>query len=185
MAFIGIQIPHQVARLLKSIDVPGEKTQDSEYHITIAYFGEDIKINDISKIMETTYNAIKTIKPFSVKINKINCFPEGKFGTPIIAKVKSNDLINLNDSLKKVYDENKIEYSKNYDYNPHITLSYADSKIDDIKIDTIELQVFELVLWAGDHGDDKLTIIFPLETKNANDNLANKIEAFCKLANLY
>lgn len=184
MAFIGIQIPHSVARLLKSIDVKGDKVPDSEYHVTIAMFSEDWPVSEAAKALETTFEVLKNFKPFKIKTNKVSCFPGGDNGVPIFAKVESEDLQKLNDKLKEAYEKEGIEFSKLHkEFKPHITLSYADKKIDEEEIEDIEFIVHEIVLWCGDNGDDRLFVTFPLENKQKKTSFViNKTEVFYALA---
>jgi 2'-5' RNA ligase len=184
MAFLGIKVPHEVGRILKKIEVPGKKEPDSEYHITIAFFGDDWPVSEAAKTLETTFETLKNFKPFKVKTNKISCFPGGGNGVPILAKMESEELHKLNEKLKAAYDKEDIEYSKIHkEYKPHITLSYADKKVDEEKIEPVEFMVHEIVLWCGDNGDDRLFVTFPLDGKQKkNAFLINKMEVFYALA---
>lgn len=184
MAFIGIKIPHEVGRLLKTVKVDGEKVPDSEYHITIAMFSKDWPVSEAAKSLEATFKVLKNFKPFKIKTNKVSCFPSGDNGVPIFAKVESEELQKLNDKLKEAYDEEGIEFSKLHkEFKPHITLSYADKKIDEEKIDDIEFIVHEIVLWCGDNGDDRLFITFPLDNKQKKTSFViNKANVFYALA---
>jgi 2'-5' RNA ligase len=185
MAFLGIKIPHEVGRLLKSIEVPGKKEPDSEYHITIAFFGDDWPVSDAAKTLETTFETLKNFKPFKVKTQKITCFPKGEGGgVPILAKVESEELHKLEKKLKAAYDKEDIEFSKTHkDFKPHITLSYSGKEIDEEKIEPIEFMVHEIVLWCGDNGDDRLFVTFPLDgTQKKTSFLINKANVFYALA---
>jgi 2'-5' RNA ligase len=187
MAFLGIRIPLECGRLLSGIDVPGEKEGPSEYHITLLCFEENWPIAEISKALEATYDVIHKIKPFTIKTKKVSCFPKREDKpVPIIAKIESDDLHDVRKKLAKEFDKCKIEYSKTFkDFNPHITLAYADKEIKDIKIDTVEFVVQEIVLWGGDHGDDRIFITFPLKgpDKQKHSLLLQKADMFEKLAN--
>jgi 2'-5' RNA ligase len=187
MAFLGIRVPHETGRLLSSIDVPGEKEGASEYHITILCFEDNWPITEIAKAMEATYNVVSTIKPFLVETNSVKCFPRYK-DEPIAvtARIDSNELHKLNEKLKKEFDKQNIKYSKTFkDYNPHITLAYTEEKVDDFDIDAVEFSVQEVVLWGGDHGDDRIFITFPLQgpQKQKRSLLIQKADIFEKLAN--
>jgi len=184
MAFIGIKIPHEVGRLLKAIDVDGDKVPDSEYHITIAFFGDNWPVSEAAKTLESTFETLKKIKPFKVKISKKSCFPKGSNGVPILARVESKDLHKLNDKLKEAYDEEDIEFSKIHkEFKPHITLSYSDKEIDEEDIEPIEFMVHEIVLWCGDNGDDRLFVTFPLSNGQEKKSfLINKTNVFYALA---
>jgi 2'-5' RNA ligase len=186
MAFLGIKIPHETARLLSGLEVPGQKEGSSEFHITLLCFEENWAISEISKALEATYEVVHDIKPFLISTSEITCFPKRENNPcPIIAKVESKDLHDLNDKLKKEFDKRKIEYSKLYkDYKPHITLSYSDKEIEKFEIDPVEFSVQELVLWGGDHGDDRIFITFPLKTpeRKKHSFLEQKASMFEKLA---
>ena len=133
MAFLGIRVPHETGRLLSGLDVPGEKEGTSELHITILCFEENWPIAEIAKALEATYDVVSKIKPFLIKVDSVGCFPKREDNPcPIIAKVKSDDLMDLNEKLREEFDKCDIEYSKIFkDYKPHITLAYADKEIDD------------------------------------------------------
>jgi 2'-5' RNA ligase len=186
MAFLGIKVPHPTARLLSGIDVPGTKEGTAELHITILCFEENWPISEISKALESTYEVVSKIKPFLVTVDSVGCFPKRENKPcPIIAKVSSKELHDLNKKLRKKFDKDGIEYSKTFkDYKPHITLSYADKEIDEFKIDNMDFSVPEIVLWGGDHGDDRIFITFPLQgpVKQKRALLVQKANMFYKMA---
>lgn len=186
MAFLGIKVPHEVARLFRDIEVPGEKVAESEYHITVLCFEDNWPIAEIAKAMEATYEVVKHFTPFHIKTNKVTCFPKREDSPcPIITKVESKDLMKLNTELKAEFDKQKVEYSKLHkNFSPHITLSYAEDEIKDLKIDMIEFFVHEIVLWGGDNGDDRIFITFPLKNseKEKHSYLIQKAEVFQKLS---
>lgn len=186
MAFIGIKVTTDTARLLKQIDIPGEKVSDSEYHITLACFDDNLSIENICKAVEASYEVISKTKPFLVSTEEVSCFPKRE-GSPcaIIAKINSKELHKLNEKIKNNFDEHEINYSKLYkEYNPHITLAYGDEEIESVPMDAVEFVVHEVVLWGGDHGDDKLFVTIPLKGPEVkkNSKLIDKMENFCKLA---
>ena len=190
MAFLGIRVPHETGRMLAKVDVPGEKTSVSEMHITLLHLGDEWPVADLCKAVEPTFEVISKTQPFLVSMEGATHFPKGpnsddKF--PIISRVKSAELHELRDALAKAYDDEKIEFSKLHkDYKPHVTLAYSDDEPDDIEFDhPVEFVVQEIVLWGGDHGDDRIFVTFPLagpeKTKNAV--LLKKMEVFDKIAN--
>lgn len=185
MAFLGIRISHDIGRLLSNIPVPEEKVSPSEYHITLLYFGDNWPIAELAKAMQATYDVVSNTKPFLAKVEEVDCFnPAEDKPFPIITKVKSQDLHDLNDQLKKEFDKKHIEYSKTYkDYKPHITLAYAKDSIKKFKIDPVEFSIAELVLWGGDHGDDRIIITLPLKNPEKHSWLLQKTDIFQKLAN--
>ena len=186
MAFLGIRIPHETGRLLSGIEVPGEKEGSSEYHITLLCFEDNWPITEIAHALEATYDVVSKVKPFLASVEKVACFPKREDNPcPIIAKVESKELHELRDALAKHFDKCNIDYSKLFkDFKPHITLAYADKEIDEFKIDKVEFSIQELVLWGGDHGDDRIFITFPLKgpQKQKNALLIQTIEMFEKIA---
>jgi len=179
MALLGIPIPITAARLLSDIDIHGKKVGTHEMHITILLFEDDFPISEIAKSLETTYDVVSKIDPFTIKIKKISCFPpkEGK-PHPIIALVESEELHDLCKKLRRKFNKDGIDFDKTFKkYNPHITLSYADKEIKEFKIDPVEIVVQELVLLGGNHGDTRLFITFPLKSPEKHGALLRK----CKI----
>lgn len=186
MAFLGIRIAPETARLLKQIDVPGDKVAGNEYHITIACFEDNYPITEIAKAMEASYDVISKFEPFLVSTEEVASFPKREDKPcAIIAKIKSKELHRLNDDIKKHFDKQNIEYSKLFrTFKPHITLAYNDEEIKEIKIDPVKFVVQDIVLWAGDHGDDRMFITFPLKGPECKKHsyLLDKAKVFYKLA---
>lgn len=185
MALLGISIKNETGRLFQNLDIPGIKEGLSDLHITLVCFEDDWAIKDLAKALEAVYEVIDGIKPFTVKVDKISCFPkrEGK-PCPIIAKVTSDELQDLNKKIKKEFNKRDIAYDNFFkDYNPHITLSYADEEIKDFKIDKIEIPVHEISLLGGNKGENDVFVTFPLKIKELKKNahLINKVNAFYKL----
>lgn len=183
MAFLGIKIPHSISKLLSNIDAPGVKEDSSHMHITILYFGDNLKTKDISKMLDATYKITKDLTPFSIKLNCYENFPKGDDGYPIICTIKSDKLQEINKDLKKSFDNEKVEYSKKWkEYRPHITLSYHKEDIEKTNFDLIEIPITELTLWGGDNYDDKFNITFPFEIKSKADHLSSLCKQFLKMA---
>ncbi len=186
MAFLGIRVPHEAGRLLTNIEVPGKVVAPSEMHITLLHFEENWPISEMVKAIETTYDIVSKIKPFRVMTEEVICFPKREGQAAIVAPVKSAELHELREQLAKEFDKAKIDFSKTFkDYKPHITLSYNDEEIDEFDIDPIaEFVVQEIVLWGGDHGDDRIFVTFPLKgpEKQKHALLLQKAVLFEKLA---
>ena len=186
MAFLGIRVPHETGRLLTGIEVSGERIASSDMHITLLHFEDHWAISEMAKSMETTYDIVSKVKPFLVTIEEVFSFPPKDEKAAIVARVKSAELHELRDQLAKEFEKSDIDFSKNFkDYKPHITLAYADSEIDEFTIDPVEFSVQEIVLWGGDHGDDRIFITFPLKgpKKQKHSLLLQKANMFYKLAN--
>jgi len=155
-------------------------------HITLLHFEENWPISEMVKAIEVTYDIVSKVKPFLVMTEKVICFPQRDGEAAIVAQVKSAELHELRDQLAKEFDKAKIEFSKTFkDYKPHITLSYNDKEIDEFDIDPpAEFVVQEIVLWGGDHGDDRIFVTFPLKgpEKQKHALLLQKAVLFEKLA---
>ncbi len=187
MAFIGIKIPADVARLFRGLDLPGVRVAESEFHITVLMFEENWPIREVGKAMEASFEVLKDTEPFQVSVDKVTCFPKREdHPVPLIAKIVSKELQKVNKDLKKQFDKDDVEYSKTFkDFKPHVTLSYADEEIKAIDIEPkIEFTVTELILWGGDNGDDRIFITFPLKgiAVKKHSYLLQKVEVFEKLA---
>jgi 2'-5' RNA ligase len=164
MAFLGIRVPTTVGKQLSKIDVPGEKSSTSELHITLLYFGKQWPVSEISKALEACYEVTSKFNPFFAKLTKVTSFsklPNDKF--PVISKVESEELHHLRTMLANKFDEEKIEFSKTYkDFNPHVTLSYSDTAPEEIEFSPVEFAIEEVILWGGDHGEDRIFVTLPL-----------------------
>jgi 2'-5' RNA ligase len=187
MAFMGIRVPHETGRLLAGIEVPGKKVAVSELHITLLYFGENWPVSEISKALEATYQVVSRIKPFMVKAQRMMSFPgHDNSGSACIIRAESDELHTMRKKLAKEFDKQEIQFDKTYKtYKPHITLSYADKEIEETELESpIEFPVQEVVLWGGDHGDDRIFVTFPLQgpKKQKNAVLIQKAEIFYKIA---
>lgn len=192
MAFLGIRVPHETGRLLAKVDVPGEKVSTSEMHITLLHLGDEWPVAELCKALEPTFEVVSETQPFLVSMEKVTHFPKGPNSDdnfPIISRVESKELHEFRDKIAKAFDDEKIEFSKLHkDYKPHVTLSYCKDEPEDVKFDhPVEFVVSEIVLWGGDHGDDRIFVTFPLagpeKTKNAkNMVLLKKVEIYEKIA---
>ena len=173
MAFLGIQIPHDIARLLSQIDYGGYGKPEPKdtFHITIAYFGEDIPIEKIVGIIHSTYKITSKTKPFTAQTSLVTTFPpHPEEGTvPVICKVESPALHKLRKALVGQFDEDDVKYNQKFpNYTPHITLAYTSpgDGAEEVKnlnktIPTIKWGCGEIVLWGGDNGDERLSVNFP------------------------
>lgn len=187
MAFLGIRISSEVGRLIAGLEVPGEKEAPSEYHITILCFEDNWPISEIAKATKATFNVISEIVPFLVKSSKVSHFPSYDDGPiPIIAPVDSKELHELHKKMCKEFDKAKIDYKKTFkDYKPHITLAYSKDKHDDFKIDPeVKFSVNDIVLWGGDHADDRIFITFSLKgpERQKTSLLLQQMSVFEKIA---
>ncbi len=162
MAFIGLKVPNEVGRLLSRIEVPGESEDRSNLHITAVYFGSNVPIDRISKAIVVAYEVASRTKPIQLLIEEVTCFPKGDDGVPIIGSVVSPELMKFQEDLCKSLDKAKVEYSKKFpEYKPHVCLAYAEEPIEPMAVGPFEWAAYEMVLWGGDSGDDKIFITLP------------------------
>lgn len=162
MAFVGLNVPEEVARLLDEVEVPGEKVPAADKHITILHLGWEIPIEQISAAVIAIESVTSSAVPFVVELSRISCFPKGDDGVPIISLVDSPLLTTLHDRLKDAFDKRGVPFSKKHPtFAPHVTLSYNEEAIDDRPIGPINWTVYEVILWGGD-SRDRVTASFPL-----------------------
>jgi 2'-5' RNA ligase len=162
MAFIGLEVPNEVGRLLSRIEVPGESEDRSNLHITAVYFGSNVPIDEISKAIVVAYEVACRTKPIPLLVEEVGCFPKGDDGVPIIGIVKSPELLQFQEDLCTSFDKANIKYSKKHPiYKPHVCLAYAEELTQPFPVGPFEWSAYEMVLWGGDSGDDKIFITFP------------------------
>lgn len=166
MAFIGLQVPHSTARLFGDIDVPGDKVPSTSMHVTLLYIGDNVEIDVLAEAVKATYAVTAATRPFTVRTSRVMSFPinpADQEAHPVVARIESDALHDLQAGLRAAFDGAGIDYSKKFpDYKPHVTLSYAEEAVDDFRIPIIEWGAHEIVMWGGDEGDRKLTATFPL-----------------------
>ena len=164
MAFIGIRVPIECGRLLKQIDIEGEKGDTLDLHITLLYFTNENQVAEISKSIEIVYDVISNIHPFTVKMEKVSHFPKNQNNQyHIITRVKSPELHALRDALVDEFDKHGIQYNKQHKkYQPHVSLAISDTKPKDFKFYPIEFRVQEIILIGSEDGNDKIFVTLPL-----------------------
>jgi 2'-5' RNA ligase len=168
MAFVGIAIGSDVARLLAGIDVPGEKEPLDQYHLTLLHLGDSPPIGLIAKSVYAAFGVSSQTRPFSVSMTQVSSFPAGPGGKyPIILPVQSAKLNQMRASLAQAFDSHNIAYSKKHpEFKGHITLAYSDTDIKPRSIPEVTFMVSEIVIWGGDEGEDRVVIRLPLELTN-------------------
>lgn len=170
MSMIGIRVPHETGRLLTELDVPGERESMDGLHITLLYIGKSTPIEEIAKAMVTTYSVTTKTRPFTVRTNRLTCFPRNDDGVPIICRIDSDPLHDFRANLAAAFDTAGVAYNNKFpDYSPHVTLSYADEMIEEMRIPTVEWGAHEVVLWGGDDGDRKIIVTFPFSLETVHE----------------
>lgn len=161
-AMLAINVPTNISNILQEIDLPGNIVRkDASDHITLFYM-EKFDIDDILKIIPIVYEVVGKIKSFNIGIDSYSSFPEGKYGFPIICKVKNKDLIKMRNKIKKALDDNDIKYSTKFkEFIPHLTISYQSKECKNKKIDEIIWPVKNIALYCGDSNNQTLYIEFP------------------------
>lgn len=179
MAMLAIEVPESVSTILKDISLPGKLLKkELHHHITMFYFSDDLEMDQILKIIPVVYEVTKKIKPFIVDANSYTTFPKGKYFFPVIAKIKSKELMSLRKEIKKVFDDNDIEFNQKFpNYISHLTLEYNKENIEDGKFNEIAWQVNNIKLYCGDKNKEQLLIEFPFGNIIKNSTLY--IEKFC------
>lgn len=185
MAFIGLRVPAEVGRLLNTIEVPGEHVSGDTYHVTIAMLGDEVPIEMISKAVEAVYSVASTQVPFQVSLNRVSTFPKNPNGVPVICPIVSSDLHTFHDAIKSALDAAGVDYSKKFpEFKPHVTLSYAEDEMADIPFGgPIDWSVYEVVLWGGDSGDERLSVSFPFSMPGKTALFRRLIQAQMRLGN--
>lgn len=159
MAMLAIPIQQDISRLLQELDLDIER--DPSNHITLFYFGDNLPMSKVLKIIPVVFDIVQTLSPFTANVSNYTHFDSDDI-YPIICPVKSPTLLDLRQKIQKAFDKKKISYDKKFpDYHPHITLGYSEDKVKDFKFPKIEFTIPQISLYAGDTTDTKLFVNFP------------------------
>lgn len=162
MSMIGLKVPAGIAEKLSKISVPGKKESAEMMHITMFYFEKELTIKNILTITKILYDAVKNVPAFSIKGKKALCFPNGKYGYPIIVPIESDELLNLRKAIAKKFDTNDVKYSKKFpEYKPHLTLSYSPKEMEEKKIESVSWKSEEIVIWGGTDDEPQVIVSIP------------------------
>lgn len=188
-AMLAINIPVNISQLLQEINLTGSIIRkDPSDHCTLFYFEDGLDMEAILKIIPVILDVTKEIKSFNIGIDSYTAFPEGKYGFPVVCKIKNKDLMKMREKIKKALDKNDIKYSTKFkEFIPHITLSYQDEKVKDDKFDELIWPIKNIALYCGDSNKEKLYVEFPFEgskEKYSSVCLDGMAEYFEKLARL-
>ena len=162
MAFVGLRVPHDIARVLSTLDVPGRREDPGFYHLTILYVGKDLPIEDIAKATIAVFEVSQETAPFLLRTSKVTSFDDHGDGFPVHCEIVSPGLQALHGRLKASFDRHGVEYSKKWPvYKPHMTLAYSPERVEDRAIPPVEWGASEVVFWGGDEGDQRISVNFP------------------------
>jgi len=175
MAFIGIKLPEGAARVLHRIDgIPGDRVPRDHAHVTMVFLGDEVPFTVLNRVIEVIAKLGETTQPFPCYTSLVSTFPSDSDSdsdtVPIICRVNSNELHDLQARLCKELDKARVPYSKKYpEYKPHTTLAFAPSKNAEVwhdrTIPTVSWGVNEITLWGGDEGDERLVVTVPFALK--------------------
>jgi len=164
MALLSVVLPPDVARLLSTLDVPGERASD--HHVTLVYPGKTLPFEASLAYIGATNKALSGLKPFTVTVNAVGTFAAKDGKVPVVAKVEGEALHDLRERLVKALDEASVEYDTTYkDYRPHVTLAFAEAK--DVGFmqtlpSPVTWGVSEVAFWGGSEGASGIQVTFPL-----------------------
>jgi 2'-5' RNA ligase len=109
------------------------------------------------------YEVGQQFDEFDCKVSNITSFPRGERGFPIVCPVESEVLHEFRAKLAEEFDKQRIAFDKKFpEYKPHVTLSYADTALQETRIKPLRWKVKELSIWGGDSGEDKIVVKIPL-----------------------
>jgi 2'-5' RNA ligase len=164
MAALMFSVPEETARILQELDVP-EGNREPNAHITVAYLGDDVPVENIAALIPILYEVTSATMPFSASTSLVSTFPAGDDGVPVIAMVDSPELHSLRDELCAAMDAAGIEYSRKFPtYRPHVTITYAEDLDTEFELEIPEIAwpCHELLLWGSNRGTGRLVVKFPL-----------------------
>ena len=161
MAILGIKVPEEIAEQLEPLEAPGERVPLEEKHITLLYLGDDLPCEVLGAIVVACARLTERVVPFELGVHEITTFPKNDHGWPVICPVIGQAIHSFHTKLMQACDNEHVEYSKKFPtYKPHVTLSYAPDDIEGVDIDPIIWTCGSMVLWGGDHGDQRLATTF-------------------------
>lgn len=182
MAMIGLRVPQEAARLLASVEVPGEQVQRHHSHITVHMLGDDVPIEQIGKAIIAAHGVAEKTVPFRLSMNSISTFKGGPNGVPVICPIFAPELHALHANLKAAFDEAGVEYSKKWpEFRPHVTLAYSPEPMKDQALGPLEWSAYEMVLWGGDTDDQRLTTILPFSLPGKTALYRNLVRAHMRM----
>jgi len=160
MAMLAVPVSPDISRLFREIEV--DAYRDPSDHITLFFFGDYLEIGRVLKIIPVVFDITSNMKPFEVTTTKITTFPKGDKGYPVIAEIKSPQLEDLRNNIKKAFESKNIKFDERFqDFKLHITLGYSKKKPKSIRFDKFKWIISQIGLYAGDNADSRLFVNFP------------------------
>lgn len=181
MAFIGLRVPYEAAKLLEISPVPGERQRASDMHVTILYLGKGTPMVQVAKAMVVLDMLASSVRPFTISLKKITNFPRNPDdGWPVICPVASPELQRIHSSLKAALSKYGVPFSNKYpEYKPHVTMSYVREESPGFSFnselpDVLPISVHELTLWGGEREGRQLIVTVPL-TLSLEERVASRV----------
>jgi len=122
-AMLALFAPSDVA---SRIAIPGGEPAE-ELHITLFYFYDNADLGDDNRnrILQLASKLAAEYTGLDVVLQGTEVFEENE-ERPLVAIVRSPMLEDFRGRLAAVLDDAGIEYSKDYEYKPHLTLKYLE-----------------------------------------------------------
>jgi hypothetical protein len=102
MAMLAIPIQPDISRLLQELDLDIER--DPSNHITLFYFGDNLPMSKVLKIIPVVFDIVQNLSPFTATVSNYTHFDSDDL-YPIICPVKSQALLDLRQKLQKAFGE--------------------------------------------------------------------------------
>ncbi len=171
MAFVGLRVPHDAARLLEGVKVPGDRLSASDMHVTILYLGKGLPMVQVAKAMVACSVVTEAQPPFGVSVSRVSSFPRNKDdGFPVICPVDSPELHSLRSALRASFQKLGVPFSDKWpEFRPHVTMSYVKDLPDGVEgfsfdqplPGPLSFTALELTIWGGDKGDGRVHVGLP------------------------
>jgi len=161
-AMIAIECPENISYIIRNLDISGKcLKEENNHHITMFYFPDNIEMEKVLKIIPIVYDVVNKVKPFIINTSNYKSFPKGKNGYPIVAQIKSKELIKLRNDIKKAFIKNDIEFDQKFpNYIPHLTLKYNEKQCDG-KFNEVAWPVNNIKFYCGDKNKEQMLVEFP------------------------
>lgn len=181
MALVTLKVPHEAAVLLEGIEVPGERLSASDMHVTLLYMGKDVPLVEVARAMMACHEVATRFSPFLLLLSRIETFPEGEDGTPVILPVTSPVVMSLQAGIKESFQRYGIEFSDKFpSFKPHVTLSYLPSgeqePVPPGLPGPLSWVAHEMVIWGGDAGESDVSIRIPFVLSPVHKAAVNIME---------
>lgn len=129
----------------------GTETAD-DLHVTVLYLGKDFSDDDLLEIAGVAAQVADSHEALQCKVQGLGVFNGNGDGRPVYCSVDAIGLASLHTDLVDSLADAGVNIESNYDFTPHMTVSYADD-MSDMDIDAgapdIEWESSSLFLVVG------------------------------------